>query len=558
MTLRTRLLTLIAIAGVALTSVAGFHLLGLGLLATDGSSMEPGISEGDLVVTRRAPQYHHGDVVAYRSEEIGRMVLHRVVDRDGDRFVTKGDNNSWLDPDEPTSAEISGELWLRVSRGGVALGWLRSPMGLSAMAVVAGAAMLLTTTRSRRGEPKAPKAPESPGGHGGHGGHATPGAPGARRLRASSPEVASAATTVAQAAAGVLVVAVALSAVAHTRPLQTSTTVPAPFTHVAEVAYSAVADPTVYEAGTVTTGDTVFLRVVPQLDVHFSYALDSDRQLPTEPQATVALDLEIRGGSGWKRTQSLVERQTFAGGKAETTAQLDLPSIHRTAARVQAATGVVDPYTVALVGHVEVRSRVDGAAVEETFEPEVEFRLDPSALVPVEKESLTPGEPIRVSQPSQATLSRSQPTRVEMGMIGIATSTARLLAVIAAGCAAVVGLVALAVLVVSARARRRRPSEEAGHAGLPAGALRVASLELPPNPTTVNTGTLDALAEVAARHSLPLLVKEQPDERIFVVVVQATVFYHRERTTSRGVARTVGGAAPGMSSAGRGSAARVG
>lgn len=519
MTLRTRLFTLIAVAGVALAGVAGFHLLGLGLLTTDGASMEPGISEGDLAVIRRAPQYHQGDVVAYRSEEIGRMVLHRVVDRDGDRFVTKGDNNSWLDPDTPTSAEIRGQLWLRVPRAGAALGWLRSPMGVSAVPVVAGTVVLMTK-RQRRGEPKAPKTQKSPK------------TAGTGRPAASSSEVAGAVATMAQVAACVLVVSVALAAVAYTRPLHTSNTVAAPFTHTAEVAYSAAADPTVYEAGAVTTGEPVFLRVVPKLDVHFSYVFEGE--LSAEAEGTVALDLEIRGTTGWKRTQKLVMEQPFEGGEVDLTAQLDLHSIRVTAAEVQAITGVVDPYTVALVGHVEVRSRLDGAAVEETFDPEVEFRLDASAFVAVEKESMTPGDPIRVSQPSQLTLARSQATRVEVGSLGVATSTARLLAAVAAGGAVVLGLVAL----VLARFRRR---EEPGSTGLPAGALRVVSLELPPNPTTVNTGTLDALAEVAARHSVPLLMKEQPNERIFVVVVHATVFYHREPTVTGGVAQRVNG-----------------
>ena len=521
MTLRTSILSLIAVAGVALASVAGFRLLGLGLLVTDGASMEPGISEGDLAVTRPAAEYHHGDVVAYRSEEIDRMVLHRVVDRNGERFVTKGDNNSWLDPDMPTEAEIQGELWLRVPRGGAALGWLRSPMGAALATGVAGAVVLFT--RQRKGEARAPKPSRT------------------RRPLAASPELARGVTTVAQVAAGVVVASLALAAVAYTRPLEATSTVPAPVTHVAELTYSAPADPTVYETGEVTTGETVFLRVVPQIDVRLSYSFDSsfdpDRRAATGVvEGTLGLDLEIRGASGWIRTQQLVDEQPFAGDEGGVTARLDLPSIQRTAAEVQTAIGVVDPYTVAVVGRVGLRSRVDGTIVEETFDPEVGFRLDSTAFVPVEKESMAPGEPILVSQPSQATVFHSQATRLELGKLGRATSTARLLAVATAAGAAAVGLAALAVLLLPARARRRLELEQTAPAALPAGALRVASLELPPNPTTVDTGTLDALADVAARHSLPLLMKEQLHERIFVVVVQATVFYYRERTATRGAA----------------------
>ena len=46
---------------------------------------------------------------------------------DGDGFVTQGDNNDWLDEDQPTEDEILGRLFLRIPQGGKALDALRSP-----------------------------------------------------------------------------------------------------------------------------------------------------------------------------------------------------------------------------------------------------------------------------------------------------------------------------------------------------------------------------------------------------------------------------------------------
>src|SRR3954452_15428572 len=82
-------------------------LLGLGagwglqarisLLTTRGVSMFPHFRTGDLALTARAASYEVGDIVAYRSQPNGAVVLHRIVHVAGGHYTFKGDNNSWLD-----------------------------------------------------------------------------------------------------------------------------------------------------------------------------------------------------------------------------------------------------------------------------------------------------------------------------------------------------------------------------------------------------------------------------------------------------------------------------
>jgi signal peptidase I len=62
----------------------------------NGISMEPGFHKGDLVIILAADSYHVGDIVAYRHPDIG-PIIHRIVEQKDDRFVLRGDNNSWLD-----------------------------------------------------------------------------------------------------------------------------------------------------------------------------------------------------------------------------------------------------------------------------------------------------------------------------------------------------------------------------------------------------------------------------------------------------------------------------
>ena len=63
-----------------------------------GTSMEPHLERGDLVLTRAKPSYSVGEVVLYEDHETGSRVLHRIIGARNGHFVTKGDNNDFVDP----------------------------------------------------------------------------------------------------------------------------------------------------------------------------------------------------------------------------------------------------------------------------------------------------------------------------------------------------------------------------------------------------------------------------------------------------------------------------
>src|SRR5688572_1474569 len=78
----------------------------------NGISMEPGYYLGDLTIMRKAATYQVGDVVTYHDAEMQAYVIHRIIGVDQDRFILKGDNNSWIDAYRPTHEEIIGKLWI--------------------------------------------------------------------------------------------------------------------------------------------------------------------------------------------------------------------------------------------------------------------------------------------------------------------------------------------------------------------------------------------------------------------------------------------------------------
>lgn len=116
-------------AGLVAWSFVGPSQLGGGAtyVTVVGSSMQPQLSRGDLVLVRRQPAYATGDVVAYRNAAAGKLVLHRIVDRAGDRYVLRGDNNGWTDSYRPAAAEIEGAQWVVLPGWGARLMWLAEP-----------------------------------------------------------------------------------------------------------------------------------------------------------------------------------------------------------------------------------------------------------------------------------------------------------------------------------------------------------------------------------------------------------------------------------------------
>lgn len=105
-------------------------------VAVDGTSMLPHLHRSDLVALRPSQRIRAGDVVGYRSAMLHRVVLHRVVAIEGDRYVLRGDNNTFIDPERPRRSELVGKLWFQAPSAGRAIGLLHVPWILAALAAL--------------------------------------------------------------------------------------------------------------------------------------------------------------------------------------------------------------------------------------------------------------------------------------------------------------------------------------------------------------------------------------------------------------------------------------
>ena len=120
-------------AGLIVLAGAWFYLAPVQLggstsyVVTHGISMEPRFHTGDLAILRSQPSYHVGEIVAYHNYKLHRTVLHRIIARDGSRYVFKGDNNNFVDPEHPAASQLIGALWVHIPRVGGVLQSVRSP-----------------------------------------------------------------------------------------------------------------------------------------------------------------------------------------------------------------------------------------------------------------------------------------------------------------------------------------------------------------------------------------------------------------------------------------------
>lgn len=118
---------------------------------TSGSSMEPGFEQGDLAILRSVGDYRVGDVAAYDSTKLKKIVMHRITEESDEGYTFQGDSNDFLDPETVTDDQMLGKLVVRVPGVGRYLAWFLTPTNL----VIATAALFFLLGDRRKDAPPA-------------------------------------------------------------------------------------------------------------------------------------------------------------------------------------------------------------------------------------------------------------------------------------------------------------------------------------------------------------------------------------------------------------------
>ena len=75
---------------------------GYGASVVLSGSMEPEFSKGDLIIVGEADSYQERDIVVF--QDGASLVVHRIIEIDGEKIITQGDANNV--PDEPIESSV--------------------------------------------------------------------------------------------------------------------------------------------------------------------------------------------------------------------------------------------------------------------------------------------------------------------------------------------------------------------------------------------------------------------------------------------------------------------
>jgi signal peptidase len=469
-------------------------------VVVQGASMEPGLERGDLVVVRRADAYRAGDVVAYRHPELGRNVLHRVTRVHGERLQLKGDANDFLDFAGPRKVDVAGKQWLHVPAAGRGVEWLRTPANAAFAAVLLAVLIGGGTGVGRARRRRARRAIEL-------------------TVRRTPALAGPGAETAFLALGGAALLLLALGFVALTKPTTQTAAWDGLYRHQGAFSYEGKAPRgEVYPSGRVGSGETVFVRLVPSLDVRFDYRLQSDAARSVF--GTASLVARVEGDNGWARDVPLAAERAFQGETVRLAGRLDLRGLLALGDRVAAATGTSgDSYLVTLLPRVRLGGTVAEETVSDSFAPPLALRLDRQKLR-LERE----GGLLR-SQPGRGT--REEANRLSALGFGLDVSSARL-----------GGLLGGLLLLLGAGAawlllRAGRTGDEPTRIAARVGPWLVdATPQERPDGSVHDLASMDDLVRLAERYERVILHERRGDEHAYLVEEGGVVYRYRAHDLS--------------------------
>ena len=500
-------------------------------VTTSGISMAPRFHTGDLAVVRPTKHYKVGDIVAYRSTMLHTVVLHRIIAVKGDRYVFKGDNNTFVDPTRPARGDLVGRLSLRIAHGGRVLAWLHTPF-MAALLTGGLAALLLLGAKQQRRRRNRRRRSE------GRAGHATP-RPGADREGILGVDAQTVFTASAVAAAAFL----ALSALAFGRPATKPIAVKTPYTEQVSFGYHAKAPAgPVYPDGIVKTGDPIFLKLVHRVRVKAHYRLAA-----TAPQrlgGTMEVLLRISSPTGWNRTIQLGAPKHFAGDYASADVVLDVPGLQSLIRKVERLTGGAAgaAYSLAIIPRVHVTGTLASQPLTSDYAPALALKLDglqlraapaaaaaDPAAAPDPGSGPTPEQKAAFNPSRRGTVAAATraPNALRVRGLALPVSTARWIALVGL-LLGVAGMLAAAVGLLG------NPSDSAQHAHRYRHLIvPIAGTTFDPARPPIDVTSIGALAQLAERSERLILHHQRDGVDTYLVDDEGTLYRYQAHSHLR-------------------------
>lgn len=114
----------VLIIGVIIVSLLGIvknkdlinEKLPLRLLVIKSNSMFPNLEKNDVILIKKYNDYKVNDIITYSYENY--LITHRIIEKNDEGFITKGDNNNSQDNDLVKLKDIKGKVILKINRKG--------------------------------------------------------------------------------------------------------------------------------------------------------------------------------------------------------------------------------------------------------------------------------------------------------------------------------------------------------------------------------------------------------------------------------------------------------
>jgi signal peptidase I len=496
-------------------------------VVTHGISMEPRFHTGDLAIVRSQSSYHVGEIVAYQNHQLHTIVLHRIIGREGDRYIFKGDNNNFVDPEHPLAGQLMGALWIHIPGAGVRLQSIRSPALMGGLIFVG--ILLLTggafTQRRRR------RHRQQRGGGG---------------IIDSSPQLPQHAEhpVVAVLAVGLLALLpfVALALLSFTRPPATRRQVNIPYKQSGKLSYSADQAPApAYPTGRASTGEPLFTNVLHAVAVRFDYHFESASKHAIVGKAS--LSAKISSTSGWHTTLALGAPTYFRGDHARVAGTLDLGSVVALMKSVETTTKVRGTDVLTITPHLRAGGSVGLAPLKTTFAPEIKFAVVEGEFKPEETGEAsgaiaTAGAGSSSSSGSSApnqfaptssgsvTGSQSEPNSLPLGIVRPSVAAVR--AVALGAIAIILGVLLATLALLQAKVARFAPRQRDEGASILARyrhlIVPVARVQPLPGVPVIDVADIDALARIGEHYDRSILYEVTEQGHTFWVADESGQF----------------------------------
>lgn len=371
-------------------------------IIVNGISMEPNFHLGDLVVVRSSSHYKVGDIVVYQNQGMGgKNVFHRIIELNLDRYILKGDNNSWIDTYQPTKKEVIGELWIYIPRGGKLLEKVRTPLGMAVSAGGLGLFLVMSFFPERRkGKNQMNRASIR------------------EWITATSKKIASFFAKRPQAnptprkqpdrqssdsgnisdilffTLGIIAFSsLLLAIVSFSRPAFRTVIDNVSYQHLGAFSYSTTAPQGVYDANAIKSGDPIFPKLTCKVDISFQYVLIAEqvKNIAGTYQLTATIADPL---SGWKRTVPLQDVTPFSESSSTANTELDLCRIESMVQSFE-ENSAASPgsYELTISPQVSISADIEGRKLQDAFNNGLVFRYDRNQFYILENPENDPFNP---------------------------------------------------------------------------------------------------------------------------------------------------------------------